>query len=162
MSDASMYSVAVKDALISTDRALLDMEVIHGFLANSYWSPGIPREVVERAAANSLCFGVYVQEQAGRTSQVGFARVITDRATYAYLADVFVLPQYRERGLGKALMRAILDHPDLQNLRRFMLMTRDAHRLYEQFGFQVTSTPERVMERRDPDVYRRMAGRALP
>jgi GNAT superfamily N-acetyltransferase len=136
--------------VVSTDPARLDLDVIHGFLKSAYWCEGLPREVIERAIRHSLCFGLY---DAGR--QVGFARVITDRATYAYLADVFVLESHRGRGLSKRLMQAIVAHPDLQGLRRWSLLTRDAHGLYAQFGFQPLSQPERHMERFDPDVYKR-------
>ena len=135
---------------ISTDPTRLDLDVIHGFLKTAYWCEGLPREVSERAIRHSLCFGLY---DAGR--QVGFARVITDRATYAYLADVFVLESHRGRGLSKRLMQAIVAHPDLQGLRRWSLLTRDAHGLYAQFGFRQLSQPERHMERFDPDVYKR-------
>jgi GNAT superfamily N-acetyltransferase len=146
--------------VISTDAGLLDFDVIHGFLVKCYWSPGIPRAAVERAAANSMCFGVYDTvvargEGDSRPRQVGFARVVTDRATFAYLADVFVLDAYRGRGLSKRLMAFIMAHPDLQGLRRFMLLTRDAHGLYEQYGFKASARPEAVMEKWDPDVYKR-------
>ena len=135
---------------ISSDPALFDLDVIHGFLQSAYWCEGLPREVIERAIRNSLCFGVY---DSGR--QVGFARVITDRATYAYLADVFVLAQHRRRGLSKRLMQAIVEHPDLQGLRRWSLITRDAHGLYAQFGFKPLSQPDRHMELFNPDIYKR-------
>jgi GNAT superfamily N-acetyltransferase len=138
--------------VISEDVALLEIETIHDFLRESYWSPGIPREVVERAIRGSLCFGVH---RAGR--QVGFARVITDRATFAYLADVFILPAHRGQGLSKRLLAHIAAHPDLQGLRRFMLATRDGHGLYAQFGFQPVGQPDRLMEILRPDVYRASA-----
>jgi GNAT superfamily N-acetyltransferase len=134
--------------VISCDPALLDVPLIHEFLTASYWSPGIPIDVVERGIRHSLCFGVYRQRE-----QVGFARVITDQATFAYLADVFILESHRGRGLSKRLMTAICDHPALQGLRRFMLATRDAHGLYEQFGFTPLANPSRIMERFRPDVY---------
>lgn len=134
---------------ISTDPALLDIAVIHDFLAKSYWSPGIPRSIIERAIRNSLCFGLYC-----RTEQVGFARVITDKATFAYLADVFVLQSHRGKGLSKWLMQVIKEHEDLQGLRRFMLVTQDAHGLYRQFGFGELANPSRVMEITRPDIYR--------
>lgn len=137
---------------ISTDPALLDIEVIHEFLAQSYWSPGIPRSIIERAIRNSLCFGLYC-----RTEQVGFARVITDKATFAYLADVFVLESHRGKGLSKWLMQVIKEHEDLQGLRRFMLITQDAHGLYRQFGFGELANPSRVMEINRPDIYRQGA-----
>jgi GNAT superfamily N-acetyltransferase len=135
---------------LSTDRTRLDLDVIHGFLSGCYWSPGIPRAVVERAVAGSLCFGVY----AGRR-QVGFCRVITDAATFAYLADVFVVPEYRGRGLSKWMMQCVREHPDLQGLRRFLLGTRDAHGLYRQFGFAAPRDPSIWMEIHDPHVYAR-------
>ena len=128
--------------LISTDRSKLDLDVIHEFLARSYWATGIRRATVARAIENSLCFGVY-----DGADQVGFARVISDFATYAYIADVFILEPYRERGLGKELMASIMAHPDLQGLRRWSLGTRDAHGLYAQCGFTELHAPERFMER---------------
>ena len=131
---------------ISTDQARFDIDVIHGFLRTSYWAQGRKRSVVERAIKNSLCFGAYV---GGR--QVAFARVVSDRAVFAYLMDVFVIPEYRGRGISKALIRAILDHSELQNLRTFLLATHDAHGLYEQFGFRALSQPERWMAIHDPD-----------
>jgi GNAT superfamily N-acetyltransferase len=135
---------------ISTDATSLDLDVIHGYLSQSYWSPGIPRQVVERAIANSLCFGAF-----RGAAQVGFARVVTDRATFAYLADVFVLEAHRGKGLAKAMVRAILAHAELQGLRRWLLATRDAHALYRQFGFKDLANAASVMEIRDPDVYQR-------
>lgn len=145
------------DYLVSTNPAWLDLDVIHQFLSeHSYWARGIPRDVVARSIANSLCFGVYSVENTPSNSnrpQVGFARVTTDRATFAYLGDVFILPEHRGRGLSKRLMEAILAHPDLQGLRRWMLATADAHELYRKFGFGLLSQPERFMQRHDPDVY---------
>lgn len=135
-------------ATIDSDPARLDMDVIHGFLTASYWSPGISRALVERAVRNSVCFGVYEE---GR--QVGFARVITDQATFAYLADVFILESHRGRGLAKALMSAIVADPRLQGLRRWVLATRDAHKLYERYGFTPLAKPQRFMELHQPDVY---------
>jgi GNAT superfamily N-acetyltransferase len=131
---------------ISTDPARLDIDLIHSFLVTSYWAKGRRRSVVERSIRNSLCFGVYI---AGR--QVAFARVVSDRAVFAYLMDVFVLPEFRGRGISKALMRTVLEHPDLQNLRVFLLATRDAHGLYAQFGFGSLAHPERWMAIQDPD-----------
>lgn len=133
---------------ISTDPAHLDIQAIHAFLSQAYWSAGIPRSVVERAIAGSLCFGIYDSER-----QVGFARVITDKATYAYLADVFVIDEYRGKGLAKWLMEVIMSHDSVQGLRRFTLATRDAHGLYAQFGFQPLHDPMRHMEIRRPDIY---------
>ena len=135
--------------LISTDPARLDLDVIYGFLTNCYWAKGIPREVVARSIEHALCFGVY--DGSGR--QVGFARVISDRATIAYVGDVFVLESHRGLGLGKWLMECITRHPALQNLRRWILTTRDAHGLYSQVGFTPLKSPERFMELHRPDVY---------
>ena len=134
---------------ISTDLTRLDVTVIHAFLTQSYWSPGIPRAVVERAISNSLCFGLYRNAE-----QVGFARVVTDKATFAYLADVFVLDAHRGKGLSKWLMQVVKEHPDLQGLRRFMLGTKDAHGLYKQFEFAELANPSRMMEILKLDVYR--------
>jgi GNAT superfamily N-acetyltransferase len=139
-----------EDFTISTDPARLDIDAIHEYLCNhSYWAQGIPREIVERSVAGSLCFGMYDGER-----QIGLARVITDRATYAYLCDVYILEDYRRQGLSKWLMSCVIAHPDLQGLRRFTLATRDAHGLYRQFGFDGLKYPEKVMEIRNPDVYR--------
>jgi GNAT superfamily N-acetyltransferase len=138
---------------ISTDPARLDLEVIHDFLTNSYWAKGIPREIVARSIEHSLCFGVYD----GSGAQVGFARVVSDYATVAYLGDVFVLETQRGRGLGKWLMECIMRHPMLQNLRRWILLTRDAHGLYAQSGFTPVKSPERYMELHQPGVYEKMA-----
>ena len=135
--------------LISTDRARLDLDVIHGFLTNCYWAKGIPREVVARSIEHSLCFGVYD----GSGAQVGFARVVSDFATVAYLGDVFILESHRGRGLSQWLMECIMQHPALQGLRRWILLTRDAHGLYEKFGFTPVKAPERYMELHRPDVY---------
>ena len=122
---------------MSTDPARLDLGLIHAFLATSYWSPGIPRDVLERGIANSLPFGLY----APGGKQAGFARTITDYATYAYLADVFVEDQHRGRGLGKFLVSSVLAHPDLQGLRRWALATADGHGLYRRFGFEAPAEP---------------------
>ena len=138
---------------ISTDPARLDVTLIHHWLSQeSYWSKNIPREIVERAIDGSMNFAVYHD----REGQVGFARVITDKATFAYLADVFVLEPHRGKGLSKRLMQTIVDHPDLQGLRRWLLATRDAHSLYAQFGFGPV-VAERLMERIDPDIYLRIS-----
>src|SRR5688572_25989694 len=125
---------------ISTDAQRLDVGLIHEFLNSSYWARDIPREVVERSIEHSLCFGAFA---AGR--QVGFGRVVTDLATFGYIADVFVVPEHRGRGVAKLLVRAILEHPKLQGLRRLLLATKDAHGLYAQFGFQPLSNPEHLM-----------------
>jgi GNAT superfamily N-acetyltransferase len=136
--------------LISTGRERLDLEVVHGFLTNCYWAKGVPREVVARSIEHALCFGIYD----GQGAQVGFARVISDFATIAYVGDVFVLETHRGRGLGKWLMQCITEHPALQNLRRWILTTRDAHGLYSQFGFTPVKAPERFMELHRSNVYR--------
>ena len=137
--------------LFSTDRARLDIDLIHDFLAReSYWVPGIHREIVERAIRNSICFGIY---EGGR--QLAFARVISDGAGFAWLADVFVVGDARGRGLGKRLIDFVMAYPDLQRIRRFMLATRDAHTLYEKFGFTALGHPERLMERYDADALSR-------
>lgn len=135
---------------ISTDPKKLDFDVIHGYLVKCYWAEGIPRDVVQRSVGSSLCFGVY-----DGGAQVGFARVITDYATFAYLADVFVLESHRGQGLAKWLMECILAHPELQTLRRWSLMTRDAHQLYARYGFRIPPQPERYMEMVDADIYKR-------
>jgi GNAT superfamily N-acetyltransferase len=151
--------------LVSTDRRKLDLDLIHEFLTNCYWAKGIPREVVARSIEHSLCFGIYDEagasshnsehdsEEVRRGVQVGFARVISDFATIAYLGDVFVLGSHRGRGLSKWMMECIMAHPALQNLRRWILLTRDAHRLYQQSGFTPIAAPERYMELHNPNVY---------
>lgn len=136
------YEISEGDILISDDKSRLDRAMIHGFLSGrSYWAQNVPCEIVERSIEHSLCFGIY---WAGR--QVGFARVVTDFATFAWLADVFIVDEERGAGLGKKLVAAVMAHPELQGLRRFMLGTRDAHKLYEQFGFGALAYPERFME----------------
>lgn len=136
---------------ISTDPARLDVDLIHGWLSgHSHWAKGIPRPVVERALENALNFAAFD----GQGRQVGFARIVTDRATFAWLADVFVIDTHRGKGISRLLMQAIVDHPDLQGLRRWLLATRDAHGLYEKFGF-TAPPPGRLMERLDPDIYTR-------
>ena len=134
---------------VSDDPARLDLGLIHATLARSYWAAGIPRELVQRSLAGSLCFGAY---EDGR--QVGFARVITDRATFAYLADVFVIEAERGRGLARFLMECVHAHPELQGLRRWLLVTRDAHGLYARLGWRALAEPERHLERVRPDAYR--------
>lgn len=136
---------------ISTDRSRLDIALIHDFLRSSYWARGIPRAVVEKSLQNSLCFGAFLEAQ-----QVGLARVITDFAAIAYVADVFVVPEHRGRGVAKMLVRAILAHPELQGLRRFLLATQDAHGLYAQFGFQPLAHPEHFMTIHKPDPYQQL------
>ncbi len=137
------------DFTITTDPARVDLDVVHGFLKSAYRCEGIPREVVERALAGSINFSLLL---GGR--QVGFARVVTDRATFAWVGDVFVLESYRGRGLSVWLMRTVMGHPELQGLRRWILATRDAHRLYEKVGFTTLNIPERFMERWQPDLYK--------
>ena len=152
---AAIYETRQDEYLISTDPEKLDAVTIHAFLTTSYWSPGIPLPVVQKALAHSLCFGLYHQGK-----QVGLSRVVTDHATYAYLCDVYVLEAHRGKGLGHWMVECIMAHPELQNLRRFTLATRDAHRVYEAFGFMGLKAPERMMERHDPKVYERMAAEA--
>ena len=135
--------------MISTDKARLDIVAIHAYLTRSYWSPGIPRAVVEKAIAGSLCFGLFSQQG----EQVGFARAITDGGTFAYLADVYVLEEHRGKGLGKWIVETILAHPSLQGLRRILLATRDAHELYARFGFKPLATPDSFMSIHRPNIY---------
>ena len=142
---------AIKDNfVISTDKQKFDIDLIHSFLTRSYWAEGISKEIIKRSIEGSLCFGVFENDR-----QVGFARMITDKATFAYLADVFIIEEYQGRGLSKLLMEVIMSHPDLQGLRRFMLATRDAHGLYKQFGFIPLTNVDRWMQIHDPDVYKR-------
>ena len=141
-----------RDFEISTDPSRIDVETVHEFLTNSYWAKGITLDLVRQSIENSICFGVYFGRE-----QVGFARIISDRATFAYLADVFILPTYRGRGLSLWLMECIVAHPDLQGLRRWMLATRDAHGLYERFGFTPVRRPERWMEIHHPEIYAKAA-----
>lgn len=138
--------------IVTCDPARMDRKAIAQFLATSYWAPGIPAATVEKAMANSLCFSLLQGER-----QAGFARVISDYTTFAYLADVFVLPEHRGQGLSKWLVDCIIGHPELQGLRRWMLATRDAHGLYERFGFRCLKNPAFFMERHDPDIYTRTA-----
>lgn len=132
--------------MLSTDPGRLDFAVVHAYLTRSYWSPGVSRERVERAARNALCYGLYGPDGA----QVGYARVITDRATLAYLADVFVLEEVRGKGLGRWMVEIVVNDPDLSDLRRWMLFTRDAHGLYERFGFGPLPAPQTAMVRSGP------------
>ncbi|MBC7889377.1 MAG: GNAT family N-acetyltransferase [Ferruginibacter sp.] len=134
---------------ISTDKTKLNISYIHQFLSQSYWAENIPVEIVQRSIDGSVCFGVYDNGQ-----QVGFARVITDKATFGYLADVFIDESYRGRGLSKWLMETIMGHPDLQGFRNWQLATRDAHGLYAKFGFKPLDNPERIMRKNDPEVYK--------
>lgn len=134
---------------ITTDKSKMDIDVIHGYLSRSYWAQGIPRVTVKKSMEGSLCFAVL-----NGSRQVGFARVITDKATFGYLADVFILEEYRGKGLSKWLMEIILGHPELQNFRRLLLSTRDAHGLYRQFGFKDLVSPENWMQVHNPEVYK--------
>lgn len=144
------YEITDGDLLISDDKARLDHALIHGFLSGrSYWAQGIPRETVERSMEHSLCFGLY---KAGR--QIGFARAVTDRATFAWLADVFIIEEERGKGFSKRFLAGIFAHPALQGLRLFMLGTRDAHTLYEKFGFTPLKHVERFMEIRAQNSYK--------
>ncbi|WP_299394666.1 GNAT family N-acetyltransferase [Pelagibius sp.] len=142
-----------EDYEVSTDPGRLDMTVVHGFLETAYWSKAIPRETVVRAVAGSLNFGLY-----GPNGQLGYARVVTDKATFAWICDVFVLEAARGQGLGQWLIACIMGHPALQGLRRWMLATADAHDLYRPFGFEIPVEPERLMARQIKDIYK--AGRA--
>lgn len=139
-----------QDYQISTDNSLLNISFIHQYLClHSYWAAGIPEETVRRSIDGSLCFGIYHEKH-----QVGFARVVSDYATFAYLADVFIAPEHRGKGLSKWLMAVITEHQKLQGLRRWMLGTADAHGLYEKYGFQPLARPERFMEKHDPEIYK--------
>jgi len=139
------YEVQQKDFIISTDKNKLDISIIHNYLCNeSYWAKNIPVETVQKSIEGSYCFGLHATENS-IAKQVGFARVITDCATFAYLADVFVLETYRGKGLSKWLMKTIMDCPDLQGLRGWMLATKDAHTLYEKFGFSILENTGRFM-----------------
>lgn len=133
---------------ISTEPHRLDVDAIHAFLTTSYWAEGIRRELVQRALEGSLCFGLY-----HGPAQVGLARVVTDRSTFAYLCDVYVLPEHRGRGLGEWLIETVMSHPDLQGLRRFSLVTRDMQRLYRKFGFEEVALAGRHMEIARPGIY---------
>ena len=135
--------------VVSTDPARLDLDVIHGFLTSCYWAEGIPRELVARSIQHSLCFGVYD----GSGAQVAFARVVSDFATVAYLGDVFVLESHRGRGVSTFMIECIMRYPSLQHLRRWILLTRDAHGLYKKFGFTPLKSADRYMELHQPDVY---------
>jgi GNAT superfamily N-acetyltransferase len=133
---------------LTADRSRIDIEAVHAFLTRSFWARGISKDLVAKSIAHSLCFGVFQAD-----AQVGFARVVTDYSTYAYLCDVYVLEEYRGKGLGAWMMAFVMKHPDLQGLRRFQLVTRDAHRLYARFGVKTPDAPERQMEMFTPDMY---------
>lgn len=140
--------------LVSTDPRRFEVGRIHAFLSASYWAEGIPIALVRKSIEHSLCFGLFAKD-GERSRQIGFARVISDYSTFAYLADVYVEEEWRGKGLSQWLMACILSHPELQGLRRFCLMTKDAHGLYRRFGFEVGKQPENFMEIRVPDIYRR-------
>ena len=144
--------------LITTDPGRLDLDAIHAYLVRSYWSEGIPKSLVARSIAGSLCFGLYSEANGtGGTegsAQVGFARVISDRATFAYLCDVYVLEEHRGQGLGRWLVETLLAHPELGGLRRFALATRDAHELYARYGFTPLARPQTFMEIARPGLYK--------
>lgn len=133
---------------VSTDKSKLDIELIHKALSNMYWAEGIPRDIVEDSIENSVCFGIY---EFG--NQIGFARVITDKATFGYLADVFIIPEKQRQGLGKLLVKTIMEYPDFEVLRRWHLVTLDAQGLYEKFGFRIPIEPQRHMEIRKNKKY---------
>jgi N-acetylglutamate synthase-like GNAT family acetyltransferase len=135
---------------ISLDPRRIDIDAVHAFLRTSYWAQAIPREIVAKSVANSLCVGAF----SGRT-QIGFARLVTDCATFGYLADVYVLSEHRGQGIAKRMLTTLMAHPDVQGLRRLMLVTRDAQRLYAECGFTALAAPERHMEKTDPEIYRR-------
>jgi GNAT superfamily N-acetyltransferase len=138
----------------STDKSLLDLHYVHSFLSErSYWAAGIPLQIVERSVENSLCVGIYENKPSAGKGQVGFARVVTDLATFGYLADVFIDEAHRGKGLSKALVAFILSFEELALLRRFILATKDAHSLYAQYGFNPLKSPERFMEIARPDIY---------
>ena len=138
-----------KEYSITTDKNKMDIDFIHSYLTRSYWAGGITKEIVSRSIAGSLCFGVFTNDK-----QVGFARMVTDEATFAYLADVFIDEYHRGKGLSKWLMKVIMSHPGLQGLRRILLATRDAHGLYTQFGFTPLTNPDRWMQSHNTDVYK--------
>ena len=147
------YEVQQNEFCISTDKKKLDIKIIHKYLCNeSYWAKNIPVQTVRQSIEGSYCFGLYVTENS-ITKQIGFARVITDCATFGYLADVFILASYRGKDLSKWLMQTIMDCPDLQGLRRWLLATKDAHGLYLQFGFSALDKPERIMGFKPFEVY---------
>ncbi|MEW6992660.1 GNAT family N-acetyltransferase [Colwelliaceae bacterium MEBiC 14330] len=138
-----------QDYELSSDKSLMDINAIHCYLSRSYWAENVPYDIVKKAINNSLCFGVFYKK-----SQIGFARLITDSATFAYLADVYILEEHRGKGLSKKLMATIINHPQLQGLRRMVLATHDAHTLYEKFGFKQLTKPETFMELWQPDIYK--------
>ena len=148
-----MTKIGGKGYEISTDSGRVDVEAVHAYLTRSYWAEGISRELVAKAIANSLCFSLF-----DRGAQIGFARVVTDRATFAYLCDVYVLEGYRGQGLGKELVEEVMRHPELAGVRRFVLVTRDAQRLYEPFAFQPPANSGSYLEIFRPTIYKAGAG----
>ena len=135
---------------ISSDKKNMNIKVIHDYLSRSYWSKDIPLKIVQKAIDNSLCFGVFLEEG----EQVGFARIVTDSATFAYIADIFILEEHQAKGLSKWLMKTMLNHPEVKNIRRILLATRDAHGLYKQFDFKELSSPQFFMELLRPNIYK--------
>lgn len=142
-------TIAKNQFTITTEKEKFDVEFIHSFLTRSYWAEGISKEVIKRSIEGALCFSLFENDK-----QIGFARTITDKATFAYLADVFIIEEYRGRGLSKWLMEVIMSHPSLQGLRRMMLATKDAHGLYEKFGFTALNNVDRWMQINDPNIYK--------
>ena len=142
-------TIAKNQFRITTEKEKFDVEFIHSFLTRSYWAEGISKEVIKQSIEGALCFGLFENDK-----QIGFARMITDKATFAYLADVFIIEEYRGRGLSKWLMEVIMSHPSLQGLRRMMLATKDAHGLYEKFGFTALNNVDRWMQINDPNIYK--------
>jgi len=137
-----MKDIEISDSIyVSTDKSKLDISLIHSVLSKTYWAEGIPLKIVEDSIRNSVCFGLYESEK-----QIGFARVVTDSATFGYLADVFIVPEKQKQGLGKILVKMVIEHPRFEILRRWHLVTRDAQTLYEHYGFKIPSEPERHME----------------
>jgi GNAT superfamily N-acetyltransferase len=148
------YDTLNENFIISTDKSKLDLTVIHKYLSTeSYWAKNIPLALVQKSIEGSFCFGVYKIDKLDDNKQIGFARVVTDKATFGYLADVFILEEYRGIGLSKWLVQEIMNHQELQGFRRWMLATRDAHKLYEQFGFTAFDKPERIMQLTVTDAY---------
>lgn len=141
------------DYRITDNKEEMDIDAIHHYLSRSYWAEGVPKSVVTKAIKNSLCFAVLAIDSDNKERQVGFARLITDSATFAYLADVYILEEYRGKGLSKQMMQTIVEHPQTQGLRRMMLATRDAHGLYEQYGFTALTDEKMFMQLWTPDVY---------
>jgi GNAT superfamily N-acetyltransferase len=142
--------VLISGYKVSSNLVDMDLSTIHSYITRSYWAKDIPLNIMEKAINNSLCFGVFTDSG----KQVAFARMVTDTATFAYLADVFVLEEHRGKGLSKWLIKIILEHPSLQGLRRIALATSDAHQLYEKFGFKALSSPESFMELHQPNAYK--------